>query len=139
MVRYTLAVRGEAKDGGQISFEEHNVDIQHNIEQLSEFYLCNVNAKGQVPALTGPTLKQPIADSQDITHHLGDLFPRLMPDAHKKKIVSLIKGLHDINFFSLFFTNNKTYAPKSRQMIEDRLQSDISEEYRKALEYKIKV
>jgi hypothetical protein len=48
MVRYTLAIRGIAKDNAsEMVVEEREIDIFHE-EQLEESYLCDVNPKGQV-------------------------------------------------------------------------------------------
>lgn len=48
MVRYTIALRGLPKsENAAIMIEEKSVDIFHE-EQLSEDFLCNINAKGQV-------------------------------------------------------------------------------------------
>jgi len=52
MVRYTLALRGEAKDKESgIDVTERVVDITQG-DQLSEDFLCNINGKGQVWAET---------------------------------------------------------------------------------------
>lgn len=48
MVRYTLALRGIARDpADEITVEEHVVEIFQGA-QLSEEFLCYVNPKGQV-------------------------------------------------------------------------------------------
>ena len=50
MVRYTLTLRGKAKDAtSDIVVKEKEVNIQR-VEQLSEAYLCEINPKGQVCA-----------------------------------------------------------------------------------------
>lgn len=51
MVRYTLALSGPPiNDASTMSVTEHIVDI-FNDEQLEEWFLCNVNPKGQVRAI----------------------------------------------------------------------------------------
>lgn len=51
MVRYTIALRGPPKDAASsMSICEQDVDI-FNEEQLSEQFLCEINAKGQVNIL----------------------------------------------------------------------------------------
>jgi hypothetical protein len=48
MVRYTFALAGAPVPGDlPISLKLQEVDIFQN-EQLEEFYLCNINPKGQV-------------------------------------------------------------------------------------------
>jgi len=48
MVRYTYALRGPAKEGSpDLPVHDQVVDI-FNQEQLSERFLCDINAKGQV-------------------------------------------------------------------------------------------
>jgi hypothetical protein len=48
MVRYTLAVRGIAKDpASEMAVEECAIDIFRE-GQLEEAFLCDVNPKGQV-------------------------------------------------------------------------------------------
>jgi hypothetical protein len=48
MVRYTIALRGPPHDASsQILIREQDIDIFHE-EQLSEQFLCEINAKGQV-------------------------------------------------------------------------------------------
>ena len=48
MVRYTVAVRGQAKDPGhEIIIEEKEVNLW-KAEQISEHYLCDINAYGEV-------------------------------------------------------------------------------------------
>lgn len=48
MVRYTIALRGSPRDSkSDIHIHECPVDIFRE-DQLSEDFLCNINAKGQV-------------------------------------------------------------------------------------------
>ena len=48
MVRYTLAVRGQALDkDSEIQIEEQPVEI-FNEEQMTEHFLCDINPLGQV-------------------------------------------------------------------------------------------
>jgi hypothetical protein len=48
MVRYTLAIRGVAKDpASEMAVEEREIDI-FGEGQLEESFLCDVNPKGQV-------------------------------------------------------------------------------------------
>jgi hypothetical protein len=48
MVRYTIALRGPPQDASSpILIRDQDMDIFHE-EQLSEHFLCEINAKGQV-------------------------------------------------------------------------------------------
>lgn len=48
MVRYTIALKGQAKDPKhEIQVQEEEVNIQKG-EQLTEHYLCDINACGEV-------------------------------------------------------------------------------------------
>lgn len=48
MVRYTFALRGESKDAEhQIRIEEQSIDLTKG-EQLTESFMCEVNAAGEV-------------------------------------------------------------------------------------------
>ena len=48
MVRYTYAIRGEAKDAhNEIRLIEEDINILKG-DQLTEEYLCNVNIAGEV-------------------------------------------------------------------------------------------
>lgn len=57
MVRYTLAIRGVAKDpASEMAVEEREIDIFRE-GQLEESFLCDVNPKGQVSRhITVPTI-----------------------------------------------------------------------------------
>lgn len=48
MLRYALAVRGPGKNGQEISISDRVVDIHYERDHLSEFYLLEVNPKGEV-------------------------------------------------------------------------------------------
>ena len=48
MVRYTYAIRGEAKDAHhEIRLTEQDINIMQG-DQLTEHYLCDINAAGEV-------------------------------------------------------------------------------------------
>ena len=61
-----------------------------------------------------------------------------MPEQHREEIVSLLEELHGINFFSLTFTNKPGPTEERKAWLQKQLESDISEQYRKAIEGKIK-
>jgi glutathione S-transferase len=123
MVRYTLALRGPAGNEADVMVvQEEEVDITADA-QLTELFLCEVNAKGQVhqsqsstktlgkltsltqvPVLTSPVLPTPLADSLDITKYLIQQYPSLVPEAYKEQILDLLEKLHQISYFSLTYT-----------------------------------
>lgn len=71
MVRYTLAIRGIAKDtASEMVVEEREIDIFHE-EQLEESYLCDVNPKGQVSWYITALNKPCIICIKLLTSHLG--------------------------------------------------------------------
>ncbi|EED21552.1 conserved hypothetical protein [Talaromyces stipitatus ATCC 10500] len=110
-------------------------------ENLSEYYLTKVNPKGQVPAMTGNVLKQPLTDSISISLYLAENhYPDLLPDEHAAVIKDLLQRFHSV--YGLSFSN-KNPTPEMIQHnpspVEDFLKrTDISPEYRKALEAKLK-
>ncbi|EXJ65707.1 uncharacterized protein A1O5_11234 [Cladophialophora psammophila CBS 110553] len=141
MVRYTVAVIQHLQDG-RIRINEQPIDIQHG-GQLAESYLCKVNPKGTVPVLTSSNpqrLKTPLSESVDITYFLAEYFPTLCPPHLASQITSLLSELHDINYFSLTYTDKPHRAVDMENSVQKVLaRSDISERYRKALELKLEV
>jgi glutathione S-transferase len=92
--------------------------------------------------LTSPSLPFPIADSVDITHYLAALYPSLIPPTHAYLITQLLQELHNLNFFSLSFANKPPLAQGYNAGVLRRLKGEageLSERYRKALEYKLVV
>ncbi|KAJ9497466.1 hypothetical protein H2202_006890 [Exophiala xenobiotica] len=112
-VRYTLALAGKPREGlATMHIELIDVDL-FNSGQLDEFFLTNINPKGQ-------------AD--------------LLPQQHEGNIRELLKAVHALNYFALSFPDRPQVAASFVKNIQDRLaRDDISEEYRKALEYKLSV
>lgn len=111
-------------------------------DNLSEDYLIKVNPKGQVPAMTGNVLKQPLTDSISISLYLAENhYPALLPAKHAAVIKDLLQRFHSI--YGLSF-GNKNPTPEmvkhNPSPVEDLLKrADISPEYRKALETKLKL
>lgn len=138
MVRYTFALRGKPVDSNA------DMDIYNKVcslkakEQLTEHYLCNINGNGEVPVLVPETgdLK-PMPESVDITYAIASRYPSLLPQEHENEIKSLIRTLHDINFFSLIFAGKPEMQLGNLALLERKLGEDISEKYRKAIEHKI--
>lgn len=81
-----------------------------------------------------------MTDSLLITKYLAGLFPKLMPSAHQAEISRLLEELHGLNFFSLTFTGKTDMMKQTMEgEVQRRLQGEISQQYRDALEYKMKV
>ncbi|KAK3941168.1 hypothetical protein QBC46DRAFT_383393 [Diplogelasinospora grovesii] len=140
MVRYSFALRGPPKDpSSDMTLDARVVDMM-NGEQLEEWFLCDVNPKGQVPVLVS-TLpgSAPMADSKAITYHLAELYPNLqMPDTPSAR--ELFERLHAINYFSLSFSGKPSVMKDANANMERRLTDpSISDRYRQALSYKIGV
>ncbi|KAK6860812.1 hypothetical protein PG995_004448 [Apiospora arundinis] len=120
-----------------LRFVNHKKD-----ENLREDYLVHVNPKGQVPAMTGGALTQPLTDSITITLHLAEQhYPAMLPPEHAAVIRDLLKRIHAIP--GLSFTNKNPTAEMAKynpSPVEHILnnEKDISPEYRKALEGKLK-
>jgi hypothetical protein len=49
MTRYMFAVRGDPQAGAaHLKIKDVEIDIHHAFDQLTEHFLCDVNASGQV-------------------------------------------------------------------------------------------
>ncbi|KAJ9203242.1 hypothetical protein DTO164E3_2713 [Paecilomyces variotii] len=118
-----------------LSFVNHRKN-----ENLKEDYLVRVNPKGQVPAMTGNILEQPLTDSISISLYLAvKHYPAMLPAEHAAVIRGLLERIHSI--YGLSFSN-KNPTPEMMQYnpspVEDLLKRpDLSPEYRKALEAKL--
>ena len=95
----------------------------------------------KVPVLVNPTLLEaPIPDSLKMTFYMASRYPDLIPSAHEAQIRQLLLDLHALNYFSLSFPGREHVAQGFREAILRRLaKPDISDRYRKALEYKLTV
>lgn len=102
----------------------------------------------QVPVLASPeAFSFPLAHTAAITEYIADRHPSLLPSAHRNEIKRMVTKMHELNFFTLSFSGSPgAAAPDSPPPIVKRLETpilerlereDISEEYRKALEYKL--
>lgn len=135
-VRITIAFCKNPVSGIPTEFTLSHCDIYKD-EQLTEDFLLNTNPKGQVPAMTSPSLPEPMTDSLPITYHICELYPHLAPAPHKELSYRLLKELHAIQFLSLSFTPRQNRAGGITIAIQKLLErDDISEKYREALEWK---
>ena len=93
----------------------------------------------KVPVLVAPPAA-PLADSLAITYYLAQFYPMLIPAAYKSEIRELLEELHTLNFFTLSFSNRPQPAQALKNAAHNLLaRKDISEPYRDALNYKLKV
>lgn len=111
-------------------------------ENLREDYLVRVNPRGQVPSMAGDVLERPLTDSVSITLYLAEThYPAMLPPEHAAAIRNLLERIHAIHGLSIT-NNNPTPGQRERNPspAEDILKrTDISPEYRKALEDKLKL
>ncbi|OQU94485.1 hypothetical protein CLAIMM_00839 [Cladophialophora immunda] len=119
---------------------EQNIDI-FSEEQFSEDYLLKVNPNGQVPVLgSHVAFSFPLAQTTAISAYVSGRHPTLLPEAHAQTIQESLKKMHDLNFFTLSFLKSPKLASGFADTALKRLaKTDISEEYRKALEYKLMI
>ncbi|KAH8734231.1 hypothetical protein BGZ61DRAFT_527594 [Ilyonectria robusta] len=109
-------------------------------DNLKEEYL-GINPKGQIPSLVGNALKEPLTDSISISLYLAEKhYPALLPTAQAAIIKQLLERIHQVNGPSI---NNKKASPEMQKYnpspaAEMLKRTDISPEYRKALEFKLR-
>ena len=77
-------------------------------------------------------------ESVDITFHIAESYPSLIPASHEQEIKRLVRELHKISFFSLTFTGKPQTQQTGLQLLEGKLEGDISDRYRAAIKHKMK-
>ena len=81
-----------------------------------------------------------ICDSLKMTLYMATCYPKLIPKEHKLVINKLLRDNHRINYFSLSFPERPSAAAGLVNMVQSLLDDpDISDRYRKALEFKLDV
>ena len=158
VARYSIALRREpSAPEAAMEIGEKFIDINSG-DNLTEWYLVEVNPKGQVrilsprqsrtkflpskvPALVSPKLHSPITETLDITYLVCRSYPKLMPPEHSDIIKVLLFELKSIEPFSLCFPPPENRAEGSpNPYIEELLaRPDISDTWRKALQYKLEL
>jgi glutathione S-transferase len=137
MVRYCYALRGSSKEppGDPIRIREESVDIFHE-GQLTEHYLCDINPFGEVPTLAPLPVKPgtTIPDSLKITLFMAQFYPSMIPN---KEVEALLRELHAINYYSLTFTGKPETVEGIDEALEKRLDGDIDDRYRDAINFKL--
>ncbi|CEJ54245.1 hypothetical protein PMG11_00565 [Penicillium brasilianum] len=138
MVRYTLALGGPPKDDASTLYvREVPVDLFKG-EHLTEKFLCDISKYGQVSS-SHPPQQDGHAELIIIKIPVLDRYPNLIPESHGEIITSLLKKLHEVNYFSLSYTDfgGARVAAGLAEAVENLLQDpNISDRYRKALEFK---
>ena len=139
-ILYAIAIRGEPKDAQSvmdISLKE--IDIMHG-GQLSEQYLFEVNPNGQVPVLGSDAVFDfPLAQTVAISSYIAERYPELKPAEHAEESSRLVHQMHEINFFTLSFKGTEFGSTRPNGILSRLEDKDISEKYRKALEYKLEL
>lgn len=142
MARHTVLLGpATAKAKPPKKIDLHFINHQKD-ENLGEDYLVNINPKGQVPAMTGGALEQPLTDSMSITLHLAEThYPAMLPAEHETVIRRLLERIHAIPGLS-FSRKNPTpelieWNPLPADEMVERL--DLSSEYREALLRKLRL
>jgi glutathione S-transferase len=139
-VRYTYALRGPARDPGtEIRLEEQHIDLRPpKFDQLEEKFICDINPSGEVPVLISTRDGSILPDSRAITFEIAKYYPRLMPENHVDEIRRLLAKLHEIDFYSLTFTEKYMFPCGTiATLLERRNHADTSNRYRQALDRKI--
>ena len=86
------------------------------------------------PAVLGA----PMPDSLRMTYYMAERYPGLVPDAHESQIRQFLGDLHALNQFSLAFPGRDRIAQGFQDNVLRRLADrNISDRYRKALEFKL--
>ncbi|KAI0129753.1 hypothetical protein BJ170DRAFT_617442 [Xylariales sp. AK1849] len=136
MARFT-AVLG-AMTGESTKIIKNRLVNLHGDENIEEWYLLSVNPKGQVPAMTVGGVSTPIADSLDISYWFCDVYPGLLPEKHRSLIRNILGELHSIEGMSLSAPRPEQPEVDNEDPAVDTLlaKTNISSEYRYALEYK---
>lgn len=85
-------------------------------------------------------LQPSITESLEITHILGRFCPILYPEHLSNHITGLLDELHRITYFSLTYTKSPRRASDMENSVKSLLSDPrISDRYRKALEFKLRV
>lgn len=148
MARFAIELGKEYHQGpnGVPNISHRLIDL-HRDENLEEWFLTEINPTGQVPVMTRewdnrstkPRLEV-TTESVVISKFFGEhFFPGLLGGARAGEVDRLLAKIHEIQAFSLSIK-----SPTKEQAVEvpdpgqdERLaRTNISDKYRRALEYK---
>ncbi|KAJ6789437.1 hypothetical protein PWT90_00238 [Aphanocladium album] len=139
MVMYTYVLGKELSDGeAGVSISNKLVNL-HRDENIHEEYLKKINPKGLVPTLTGGSLTEPLPESLAISYWLSSHYPRLLPVAKEQSIRKLLNDIHSIQGMCLSVAKGTRMDKVPCDADEPLQRTDLSSEYRQALEYKQKI
>ncbi|KAJ3497129.1 hypothetical protein NLG97_g2140 [Lecanicillium saksenae] len=139
MVMYTYVLGKDVSDGlGGVAISNKLVNL-HRDENIDEDYLKRVNPKGLVPTLTGGSLTEPLPESLAISYWLSSHYPRLLPEAREKDIRQLLSDIHSIQGMCLSVERGTRMEKVPCDADEPLQRTDLSPEYRQALEYKQRI
>lgn len=119
----------------------------HRDENLSEWFLTEINPNGQVPVMTrerrsGSTKPylEVMPESTAISKFFAErFFPGLLGGSHQGEVDRLLEQLHQIQAFSLSIkspTEAQAVEVPDPGLNELLARTDISDKYRRALEFK---
>lgn len=80
----------------------------------------------------------PLNQTSTISTYISERHPSLLPNEHAAEIIRLVNKMHELNFFTLSFRGSPKLASGFADAAVKRLEDkSISDDYRKALEYKL--
>ncbi|OHF02068.1 hypothetical protein CORC01_02647 [Colletotrichum orchidophilum] len=137
MARFTYALGRKSPEHQDLPMQVKLVNL-HRGENFSPGYLLEVNPKGQVPALTGERLAKPLTSSLGISYWLCRQYPHLLPQEYEAHIASLLSKIHSIQSLSLSVPDKRDRIYGVPNVAAEKLStaSDVTEDYRKALQFK---
>ena len=93
----------------------------------------------KVPVLVSTTTKS-LPETLAITKYIAQFYPSMIPACFEERINALLEDLHDINFFTLTFSERPDVARNFKASVQKLLAKDnISDRYREALKFKLEV
>lgn len=135
MIRFGFEIAASLDPDTSPKYQAKLVNL-HEDEEVSEAYLTEVSSKGQVPALTSPSLPANITDSRDISNWLREQQPLLVPTEHRETIDRLIESLYSFHAMAVSIPEKDRIHGVPNVAAAKLERSDISDKYRRALEMK---
>lgn len=94
----------------------------------------------KVPVLVPTTSTKSLPETLAITRYFAQSYPSMIPACFEEQINALLEDLHDINFFTLTFSERPGVARNFKTSVQNILaKDDISDRYREALKSKLEV
>lgn len=145
MARFTISLGSHYHEGPQgLPKIDHKLVNLHRDENLEEWYLTTVNPKGQVPVLltqrnAEPHVAKTVGSLAISNFFCMEYFPAMKPDEHRAMIDDMLNKIHAIEALSLSVKDpdeDDKEEIRNLELKELIARNDISEAYRRALEYK---